>query len=57
MKRSKDAAGEQRQNLEISLLRLDTKPNPDFECGNLEFNDYYRVTSYSDMQESLNRMW
>lgn len=57
MKRLKGVAGGQRPSPEVSLVRPDTKPDPDFECRNPEFSDYYRVTSYSDMQESLNRTW
>lgn len=53
----KGAAGEQQQNPEISLVRPDTKSDPGFECRNPEFNDYYRVTCYSDMEEGLNRTW
>lgn len=57
MKRSKGVAGEQRQSPEIFLVRPDTIPDPSFECRNLEFNDYYRVTCYSDMEAGLNRTW
>ena len=53
----KDVAGGQRQSPEISLVRPDAKSDPDFECKNPEFNDYYRVTSYSDMEAGLNRTW
>ena len=57
MKRLKGVASGQRQNHDISLVRPDTKPDPDFECRNPEFNDYYRVTCYSDMEAGLNRTW
>lgn len=35
----------------------DTIPDPRFECRNAEFNEYYRVNCYSDMEEGLNRTW
>ena len=57
MKRLKGAAGEQRKCPEISLVRAGTDPDPNFNCRNPEFNDYYRVTSYSGMEEGLNRTW
>ena len=57
MKRSRGAAGGQRKSPEISLVRPGTTPDPNFECRNPEFNDYYGVTSYSDMEEGLNRTW
>ncbi len=53
----KGAAGEQRKSPEISLVRAGTDPDPNFDCRNPEFNDYYRVASYSDMEEGLNRTW
>ena len=57
MKRLKGVAGGQRKNREISLLRAGSESDPNFECRNPEFNDYYRVTSYSDMEAGLNRTW
>ena len=54
MKRLKGVAGGQRKNREISLLRAGSESDPNFECRNPEFNDYYRVTSYSDMEAGLN---
>ena len=57
MKRSKGVAGGQRQSPEIFLVRPDTIPDPSFECRNSEFNDYYRVTCYSDMEAGLTRTW
>lgn len=56
MKRLRGVEGE-RQPLEVSLVHPDTDPDPKFECRNPEFNEYYRVTCYSDMKEDLNRTW
>ena len=43
------------QNLDISLVQPGTTPDPNFACTNSEFNEYYRVTCYSDMKAGLNR--
>ena len=45
------------QSLEISLVQPGVDPDPNFACTNSEFNEYYRVTCYSDMEAGLNRTW
>ena len=56
MKRLRGVEGK-RQPLEVSLVHPDTDPDPKFDCKKPKFNEYYRVTCYSDMKEDLNRTW
>ena len=41
----------------IALLDPGTTPDPNFDCDDSEFNDYYRVNCYSDIKEGMNRTW
>ena len=41
----------------IALLDPRTSPDPNFDCDDSEFNDYYRVNCYSDIKEGMNRTW